>query len=114
MSVKKTALRRRYRKLAKLNVHSVETVFYGDYEGVWLLKTNTSKYALNAALNAHKHLKKCKYWGAVLAEVYDLVTGKLYAILKVELNGELRILDTDVSLERDLQDELYLQQQHKE
>lgn len=113
MPAQKKRNRKRTRYVPNKTVHTVSTHYYGDYDAKWLLKTNSSKYALNAALNAHKHLHKCTYWGAMLAEVFDLNTGRLYAVLKLEMTGAIHALYQDDSFQRDLLDEAQLQLQRK-
>ena len=102
--------KRARRYVSNKKVHTVETVYYGDYEGRTVVKNNSSKYALNAAANAYKHLKKTTYFGAVLAEVYDLINGVTYAVLKLELDGSINIIHSQFSDKRDLEDSTYFHQ----
>lgn len=104
---------RRIRYRSAKEVHTVITRYSWDYEGRWVVKTNTAKYALNAALLANRHLHNCKYFGAVLAEVYDEVSSTIYAIIKVDLKGHIHTLYQDISIERDLQDQVDLLNSHK-
>jgi hypothetical protein len=105
-SPKKLA-KRRARSIRKpMQVHTVQTVFYADDDCTIVVKSNTAKYALNASLSAHRHLKRTTYL-AVVAEVYDLLTGHVYAIVKMDYKGNVQsIYDDTVADARDFEDEV--------
>jgi hypothetical protein len=90
-----------------LAVHTVQTVYYYDHQGTMSVKSTTAEIALNAALTAQRHMRKVHY-PACLAEVYDLLTGHLYAVIKMSRKtGNVRVIyDATVADARDFEDEL--------
>lgn len=86
---------------------NIRTIFYADHEGRWALKTNVSAYALHAAFKAGEYLRSQHYPGAMLAEVFDLVTGQVYAIITMDRTGNIHNLYSPSADEREqLEDQL--------
>lgn len=104
MAIKKQiVLRRRVKKI--IGQRTVRIDFYSNFHATILIKVNRAKYAINACLNAFHHLRTNHYSEAVLAEVYDETTGKLYAVIKKDHVGNLHALFEDkVAIERDTAD----------
>jgi hypothetical protein len=64
----------------------VLTVFY---HGKKVVKRIRSAYPLNAASNLVPHMRRNSY-GADTAEVYSTANGKLYAVMRRSVDGNLR------------------------
>ncbi len=56
------------------------------------VRTNHSKHARTAVLNALDHLTQEHYAGAFIAVVTDENTGELHAILKADLHGKVSVM----------------------
>lgn len=80
---------------------SVVTVFYSDFQARRSVRQNRACYPFNAALNAHRHLRWQTYPEAVLAEVFDEITGVVYAVVKRDVRGNIHTLYEDKALELD-------------
>jgi hypothetical protein len=66
----------------------VRTVFYRGRE---VVRTIAAGKSLNAVANCTRHMRKNTY-EATHAEVYNTANGKLYAVMKRDVHGNLHIL----------------------
>jgi hypothetical protein len=71
---------------------NILTTYYEDVKATKMVGTAKGVWPANACANALKNMRRNKY-GAMLAEVYDTATGKLYAVLRFKIvsNGKHKI-----------------------
>jgi hypothetical protein len=70
------------------NERHVRTVYYRGKE---VVKEIASRWPLNAVKNCVGYMRKNTY-EATVAEVYSTTHGRLYAVLKRDVDGNMRIL----------------------
>jgi hypothetical protein len=66
------------------------TTFYADRACKKLVRANHAKWANKAVLNCGDHMQ-LNHYGALVAEVYDTVTGTLHAVVSYKV-GVIEIL----------------------
>lgn len=85
---------------------TVETVYYGDYHASIVLRKTKSLDACRATAKVTEYLRRQHYPGAMLAQVYDLVSGKLYAVVKMDVTGAIHTIFQAIADKRDRKDQL--------
>lgn len=70
---------------------NIRAVFYKDFQARTALKVNKGKHPERMVLRCIAHMRKNTY-EAVLAEVFNDNTGKLHAVVKRRINGDVEIL----------------------
>lgn len=72
---------------------SIQTTYYsrGIGRSKQEVKVNLAKHARTAVLNAIDHMQMDHY-GAAVAEVYDLETGELHAVITSAVTGKLSLV----------------------
>jgi hypothetical protein len=69
-------------------IRAIRTDYYFKRE---IVKTTHAVYAFNAVPNCIGHLQTNQY-GATTAEVFNEVTGKLHAVIRRSVQGEIHIV----------------------
>lgn len=64
----------------------IRAVFYSDTHGRKAVKINRGKDPESMCLLAHMHLRYDHY-DAMMVEVFNEITGKLHAVLRLKRNG---------------------------
>jgi hypothetical protein len=69
----------------------IQTTYYAEKSARTVVKITRGRYANNAVPNTIKHMQTNNY-AAALAEIVDLRTGELHAVITHSVAAEIKIL----------------------
>lgn len=78
-------------------IRNIVTSYYLDLHGEYLMKSNRASYPETAFSRACDHLRKNSY-SAMVAEIRNEETGKLYAVIVRNIRGIVKVHFQDDSL----------------